>query len=316
MGISPTWKPDMTVSEEEMRMRLRYLDLSDVILKVSLPLAQRGLGWSEERAKKVADTYRGFLFVCWKYPLNEQIPTLDVDQFWHTHIIFTEQYQKDCMNLFGTFLHHRPDFKSNLVSPEWWKTAFDIRYVPKYATFNIASAPKVVDFLTSIIPVGTVVDVGCGTGRISHALAEKGYSVTGVDYSTFMIQESLKGPGTFIQGDMRDFTLPTPVTAALSIFSSFGYFDDKEDDQKVLANVYRNLTSGGLFVLDLRPRLSDDEWRFIRHDDFMGRYRQYSLEEITDNLHNVGFSVKDVYGNYDKSLYTVHSPRMILIAQK
>lgn len=39
-------------------------------------------------------------------------PSKIADMMWHAHILCTEQYQKDCMTLFGRFLHHRPKFAS------------------------------------------------------------------------------------------------------------------------------------------------------------------------------------------------------------
>lgn len=304
-----------TITEEEARSRVKALDLSDVILKVCLPVSKRGLGWTEEKARRVSNEYRGFLFVCWKYP-QEQIPTLEIDEFWHTHIIFTEKYAADCNSIFGTYLHHKPDFKQNLVEPDWWKTAFDTKYVPKYAAYNLNTGGTISSFLESVLPVGSVLDIGCGTGRISHRLHEKGYTVTGVDYSEEMVAVAQTGAGTYIKADMRDFSLGTKFDSAISVFSSFGYFDDKEDDARTLQCIRNHLVDGGTFVLDLKPRQSDEEWKIIKHDDFIGRYRQYSQEEITELLTKNGFVVEDIKGNYDGTPFTNSSPRMILICKK
>ena len=52
--------------------------------------------------------YKRFLNLKIKYPNLNLVPTDDIDMIWHAHILDTEQYAKDCANLFGTFLHHNP----------------------------------------------------------------------------------------------------------------------------------------------------------------------------------------------------------------
>ena len=54
--------------------------------------------------------YKRFLNLKIKHPELNLVPTDDIDMIWHSHILDTEQYAKDCANLFGTFLHHNPFF--------------------------------------------------------------------------------------------------------------------------------------------------------------------------------------------------------------
>ena len=42
------------------------------------------------------------------YPDEVLVPTKDMDEFWHMHILHTKFYMKDCQNLFGRYLHHTP----------------------------------------------------------------------------------------------------------------------------------------------------------------------------------------------------------------
>jgi hypothetical protein len=82
------------------------LDLTPIKLK--LMHVESGEGWSEVRANAVETEYRRFLFLMKKYPDCEASPTVDVDTFWHYHILDTMKYARDCEEVFGHFLHHYP----------------------------------------------------------------------------------------------------------------------------------------------------------------------------------------------------------------
>ncbi len=53
-----------------------------------------------------------------------------------------------------------------------------------------------------------------------------------------------------VHSDMRDFHRPDSFDIALSLFRSFGYFRDDEENQRLLNNVFANLRAGGVFILD------------------------------------------------------------------
>ena len=82
------------------------LDLSPI--KVKLMHKQSGEGWSLERTNAVETEYRRFLYLTNAFPDAEVAPTVDVDTFWHYHILDTMKYALDCERTFGRFLHHHP----------------------------------------------------------------------------------------------------------------------------------------------------------------------------------------------------------------
>jgi hypothetical protein len=67
-----------------------------------------GKGWARERAEAAEREYRRFLFLAKIHPEVPLAPTVDVDEFWHYHILDTKKYGTDCERLFGYFLHHFP----------------------------------------------------------------------------------------------------------------------------------------------------------------------------------------------------------------
>lgn len=82
------------------------LDLEPI--KVKLMHQASGEGWSLERANAVEFEYRRFLTLMKKYPHEATSPLVDVDTFWHCHILDTMKYAADCEAVFGYFLHHFP----------------------------------------------------------------------------------------------------------------------------------------------------------------------------------------------------------------
>ena len=84
------------------------LDLDLDPIKVKLMHKQSGEGWDLAKANAVEVEYKRFLHLSNAFP-NEQIaPTVDVDTFWHYHILDTMKYAEDCQRAFGYFMHHFP----------------------------------------------------------------------------------------------------------------------------------------------------------------------------------------------------------------
>jgi hypothetical protein len=85
--------------------KIGSLDLSDIKMKL---MHKSGEGWSQVHADAVELEYRRFLYLAKKYPDQQTAPTVDVDTFWHSHILDTRKYARDCQEIFGYFLHHFP----------------------------------------------------------------------------------------------------------------------------------------------------------------------------------------------------------------
>ncbi len=96
-----------TRSPAEIEAALARLDLEPIIFK--LTHSGEGHEWSREKAERIAVCYRRFLFLT--VTAGEPIvPTLDLDEFWHAHILDTRKYMADCDEIFGFYLHHFPYF--------------------------------------------------------------------------------------------------------------------------------------------------------------------------------------------------------------
>jgi hypothetical protein len=82
------------------------LDLQPI--KTKLMHMESGEGWSQQKAEAVEVQYKRFLCLLKKYPEQQMAPLVDVDTFWHYHILDTMKYAVDCDAIFGYFLHHYP----------------------------------------------------------------------------------------------------------------------------------------------------------------------------------------------------------------
>jgi hypothetical protein len=86
------------------------LDLEPIKFKLMNPDSSEKTAWNLEKADRVAELYIMFLQLCLLYPNKIISPSLEVDKFWHEHILDTHMYHKDCQNIFGYYLHHYPYF--------------------------------------------------------------------------------------------------------------------------------------------------------------------------------------------------------------
>ena len=93
------------ISNEKIEA-IAYLDLDPI--KAKLMHVESGEGWSAEKTNAVESEYRRFLCLMKLYPDEQTAPLVDVDTFWHYHILDTMKYAADCEQAFGYFLHHYP----------------------------------------------------------------------------------------------------------------------------------------------------------------------------------------------------------------
>lgn len=103
--------------------------------------------------------------------------------------------------------------------------------------------------------VTTVLDMTCGTGSQVFYLHERGYKVTGSDFSPALIEQARKKAKsqskdiTFIDGDVRNLHLGQ-FDAVITIFNAIGHLT-KLDFQKALKNIHGNLKEGGIYIFDI-----------------------------------------------------------------
>jgi ubiquinone/menaquinone biosynthesis C-methylase UbiE len=109
-----------------------------------------------------------------------------------------------------------------------------------------------------------ILDMGCGTGRLAVALAERGHRVTGVDPSAGMMQVARNRPGaervTWIDSDAKSLALDTRFDLITMTGNVFQVFLGDEEIRATLRNLRRHLAPGGRLAFETRnPQV--EEWR-------------------------------------------------------
>lgn len=203
---------------------------------------------------------------------------------------------------------------------------------------------------------GAVLDLACGPGRHSVPLAGRGFSVTGVDSSPFLLRKARehgRDAGVeveWIEADMREFVRPNTYGLALNLFTSFGYFRTEEENLRVLEQVHASLAPGGVFILDVagkevlarvykatssrdvlggtvvqRRKVVEDwtqmanEWMLIEPErvrSFQSLHWIYSAYELRQMLLTAGFREVQLFGDLAGAPYGPSSSRLVARAHK
>ncbi len=100
-----------------------------------------------------------------------------------------------------------------------------------------------------------VLDLACGTGRMTRELSARGYDMIGVDASEDMLSEAMYSYASrgilYLLQDMRSFELYGTVGAVVCCLDSVNYLLSEEDLKKTFANVHNYLDPDGLFIFDV-----------------------------------------------------------------
>ena len=150
---------------------------------------------------------------------------------------------------------------------QWFeKENFWITFAPiMFDDARWAEAPDVAEYVQKIAGLksgDSVLDAGCGLGRISVELAALGLDVTGVDIIQAELdaaKESAVAEGltlNLINADLRTFTSDKKFDCAVNLYTSFGYCDTIEEDMLILKSIAGTLKDGGIFIMECTSRES------------------------------------------------------------
>lgn len=239
---------------------------------------------------------------------------------------------------------------------EWFETWFDSKYYHiLYKNRDDDEAKKFIDTLLEEIGLekeANVLDLACGKGRHSSYLANLGYNVKGVDLSANSIAIAKQNESENLHFDVKDMREPfteDEYDLVANLFTSFGYFDDLNDNLKVLNSIETMMNEDGYFVIDfmnvdkvLRTLVAEEEKEidgisfkikrqhkdgFIVKDihikdgeqifDFQEKVQALTIDNFKELISKTDLIVEGFYGNYDLNIFDVDtSDRMIIIGTK
>ena len=245
---------------------------------------------------------------------------------------------------------------------QWYEASFGEDYLALYPHRNSEEARADVSAIIRLLEPPRqepLLDLCCGAGRHLFALLEAGFSdLTGIDLSQTLLdiaQKQLDSQRTthvrLVRSDMRDIPFREEFCTILSLFTSFGYFGDTAEDQRVLTAAYSALRPGGTFLMDtlnrawtiahLAPRTKDvidgnvvSMTRTISPDGlrvekdtriepihgqprtYRESVRMYETDDLRAMLGHAGFTDLRFYGALDGRPHDAMSPRTIAIAHR
>jgi len=242
--------------------------------------------------------------------------------------------------------------KESKRSREWFRDWFGEEYLALYPHRDATEAEHAVALYLKTVPPGKglVLDLASGAGRHVRELRQRGVQAIGLDLSAVLLREVRKLDPVLpiVRGDMRDLPFANSSFEGLtSFFTSFGYFETREEDLVVIEQIRRTLKCRGTFMLDffnarrVRTQLvpQDIRWfgeqrvtqtRDIDGDmvvkriviepmdpseptrEFEERVRLYEPEQLEFLLRDKGLDSEHRFGDYQGNTFTAASERLIL----
>ncbi len=238
------------------------------------------------------------------------------------------------------------------MGKEWFNEWFDENYLLIYKHRNIDDAVSQFKLIVNEVKPEKdwkILDLACGEGRHASLFKDSGYNISGLDLSETLIKRGEnKFPGLKLEVcDMRNIS--GNYNLILSLFTSFGYFDEEKEDRKVISSVSNALLQGGIFWFDFlnpfyvkeklinknRIRLGDGvevveertitgnrvekKITFIKNSGIKVYYesvRMYSTEEVVEICDDYGMKLVKLFGDYKGSKWTPGSERAVYYFRK
>ncbi|TDE52985.1 class I SAM-dependent methyltransferase [Flavobacterium sp. GT3P67] len=246
-----------------------------------------------------------------------------------------------------------PPTENQLKSSENWYTSwFDSPYYHiLYKERNYREAQVFMDNLTHYLNLpekAKVLDLACGKGRHSIYLNQLGFTVLGADLSENSIAEASKNTNETLHFKVHDMREPfeEKFDAIFNLFTSFGYFENDEDNLTTLKAIKESLSEYGFAVIDFMnvaqvlETLVSEETKTVEGIDFhIKRYlkdghiykeidfedkgqkfhftekvKALTLKDFEELMEEAGIYLLDIFGDYKlKKFHKTDSERLIMI---
>ncbi len=248
------------------------------------------------------------------------------------------------------------------MKKDWFKDWFESDFYQKVYNHRDNEDEKLIcDLIINSIELqkgSKILDAACGSGRHYLKFLEYGFNVYGFDLSKNLLsiaqQKSIekKFPINLFCADIRKICLKEKFDLITNLFTSFGYFENDDENFSFIRKAYELLKINGYYVLDyfnmdylinnLIPYSEKqiDSFNVIENrviennrvnkkiviqdintsmviNEFYESVKLYKPDELIFRILNMGFKLKHKYGNYlGDSFDNNKSQRLILVFQK
>lgn len=120
-----------------------------------------------------------------------------------------------------------------------------------------------------------ILELCCGSGRITIPLLEKGFTLTAVDNSPQMLQILQKKAGNKVEtilSEMTSFQLKKKFKFAFISYSSFQQLHTQKEQLQCLQRINEHLEDGGVLAMDINPRICEGEEILPRTHSYTAEY--------------------------------------------
>ncbi len=234
----------------------------------------------------------------------------------------------------------------------WYASWFNTPYYHLlYKDRNHREAAFFMGTLTNFLNLkknDTILDLACGKGRHAKYLYKQGFDVTGVDLSKESIAYAKQYEKEGLRFEVHDMCLPYPnkFDAVFNLFTSFGYFENEEDNLRTIKAIKAELKPGGFGVIDFlnvdlaiknlvpseKKKVGDIVFNIekyvedgyiiknIRFEDqeeayfFTERVKALTLNDFKILFNEADMELKHIFGNYQLDPFNKeNSERLLLI---
>ena len=172
-----------------------------------------------------------------------------------------------------------------------------------------------VSLIHTYLPKGKVMELACGSGEITIALAKQGYEVSASDISEDMIKEAKKKAGSELIRwsvmDMSDIQDQNIYDGILCLCDSFNYLLNDAQVDQMLKGVYTHLSKQGVFIMDMHSmdRLDEFEEEYNEAGKIMGHEYQWTIYAVEDRVYQ-NFAFYDEAGRVtlEQHIQRVYDP--------
>ena len=249
-------------------------------------------------------------------------------------------------------LHNSSTPNQERNTENWFTSWFDTPYYHiLYKDRNYREAQIFMDNLTHYLNLpekAKVLDLACGKGRHSIYLNQLGFDVLGADLSENSITEASKNSNETLHFKVHDMREPfdEKFDAIFNLFTSFGYFENDEDNLTTLKAIKESLSEYGFAVIDFmnvtnvietlvpeevktvdgiefKIKRYVEDGHILKEIDFEDQGRKYhftekvkalTLKDFQELMDEAGIFLLDIFGDYKlKKFHKTESERLIMI---
>lgn len=242
------------------------------------------------------------------------------------------------------------------MKEEWFESWFDTPYY--HILYQNRDTKEAADFIENLfnylqVPQGAkLLDIACGKGRHALHMSEKGFQTTGIDLAASSIKYAKQFENELLRFERHDMRKPFILNKfdyAFNLFTSFGYFQTRQEHINALKAFNDSLRENGYFILDffnsvkiirelvpleykeekginfkISKRLQ--EGKIVKEIEFSDkgekhRYQEkvfaFTFSDFALMMEQSNFKIIDKFGDYNFGPFEEESsPRLLLICQK